>query len=182
MTRQSLFLTLLSIPLSIGLSFAQDSTSVDPWSFESLLDSTNMTFEIPEGLIEIDPIENRQMNYEKAYKHPTERFEVRYAIRRHDMGIYKSIFEMTVLNISGGQLPEYTPFGSQAVKSEFGADAGATVMVQVGEEFGQDYKYCLLVYIFKQGLGDAYMFYLADDNTVISKHMDAIFHALRFKE
>ena len=135
MTRQSFFLTLLTIPLSFGLSFSQDSTRVDPWSFESLLDSNNMVFEIPEGFIEIDPIENRQMNYEKAYKHPTERFEVRYAIRRHEKGFYKSLFEMTVLNISGGQLPEYTPFGSQAVKSEFGADAGATVLVLVGEEF-----------------------------------------------
>lgn len=172
---------IIALPMYSTVGFSQDSTQVDPWSFESLLDSNNMVFEIPEGLIEIDPIENRQMNYEKAYKHPTERFEVRYAIRSHEMGIYKALFEMTVLNISGGQLPEYTPFGSAAVKSEFGADAGATVMVEVGEEFGQDYTYCLFVYIHKTGVGDGYMFYLADDNKIISEHMDPIFHALRFQ-
>lgn len=150
-------------------------------TFKNLLDSNNMTFEVPKDYIEIEPIENRQMNYEKAYKHPTERFEVRYAIRNQNFGFYKQIFEMTVLNISGGQLPEYTPFGTEAVKNEFGADAGATVMVKVGKEFGQDYKYCLLVYIHKNGMGDGYIFYLADDKKTINDLMMPIFHALKFK-
>ena len=158
-------------------AFAQDTTSL---TFENLLDSNNMIFDIPKKYIEVKPIENGQMNYEKAYKHPTERFEVRYAIRKHDLGITKQIFEMTVLNISGGQLPEYTPFSAEAVKNEFGADAGATVMVKVGEEFGQDYKYCLLVYIHKNGTGDGYIFYLADDNKLITDLMMPIFHALKF--
>lgn len=148
--------------------------TINTVTFESLLDSTNMIFEPPKNYIEIEPIENRQMNYEKAYKHPTERFEVRYAIRKHDFGFYKQIFEMTVLNISGGQLPEYTPFGTEAVKTEFGADAGATVMVTVGEEFGQNYKYCLLVYILKNNIGDGYIFYLADDNKTITNLMNPI--------
>lgn len=121
-----------------------------------LLDSANMSFEVPKGYIEIEPIKNAQMNYEKAFKHPSKRFEVRYAIRTHNFGFYKQIFETTVLDISGGQLPEYSPFGSEAVKPEFGADAGATVLVKVGKEFGQDYKYCLFVYIFKQGIGCVY--------------------------
>lgn len=164
-------------------SFSQDTTNVKAdvsWTFESLLDSNQMVFEAPEGLIEITPIENRQMNYEKAFKHPTERFEVRYAIRSHDFGFFKQLFEVTVLNISGGQLPEYSVFDSGAVKAEFGADSGATVMVQVGEEFGQDYAYCLLVYIHKKGMGDGYIFYLGDDPELISELMEPHFHALRF--
>jgi len=163
---------------------SQDTLQLDTVitvTFENLLDSNNMTFEVPKNYIEIEPIKNRQMNYEKAYKHPTERFEVRYAIRNQDFGFYKQIFEMTVLNISGGQLPEYNSFGTEAVKSEFGANAGMTVMVQVGEEFGQDYKYCLLVYIHKKGVGDGYIFYLADKKEIISDLMMPIFHALKFK-
>jgi hypothetical protein len=165
-------------------SFSQDSTQIETdlsWSFESLLDSNRMEFETPKGFIEIAPINNRQMNYEKAFKHPTQRFEVRYAIRSHDFGFYKQLFEMTVLNISGGQLPEYSVFGTEDVKAEFEADAGATVMVQVGEEFGQDYKYCLLVYIHKKGVGDGYIFYLADDPEIMLDLMNPIFHALKFK-
>lgn len=156
--------------------------SIHTITFESLLDSTNMIFEPPKDFIETEPIENRQMNYEKAYKHLTERFEVRYAIRNNKLNIPKQIFEMTVLNISGGQLPEYTPFGEGAVKKEFGADAGATVMVNVGKEFGQDYKYCLLVFIHKNNIGDGYIFYLADDNKIITDLMMPIFHALTFKK
>lgn len=175
---------IFALSVMANQSYSQDTTSTDSLknlSFQSLLDSNNMEFEPPQGFIEIDTIGNLQMNYEKAFKHPSKRFEVRYAIRSHEYGFYKQIFEMTVLNISGGQLPEYTPFGTEAVKSEFGADAGATVMVQVGEEFGQDYKYCLLVYIHKKGVGDGYIFYLADDNEIISNLMMPIFHALKFK-
>ncbi|MFT6923446.1 MAG: hypothetical protein ACJA1C_002459 [Crocinitomicaceae bacterium] len=157
-----------------------DTTTVTEITFEDLLEWNMMEFTAPEGLIEILPIENRQMNYEKAFKHPTKRFEVRYAIRNQDIGFYQQIFEMTVLNISGGQLPEYSPFGTEAVKEEFNADAGATVMVQAGSEFGQDYKYCLLVYIYKKGVGDGYVFYMADDNALILEMMNPIFHALKF--
>ena len=92
----------------------QDTASL---TFEQLLDLNNMTFEIPKGHKEVKSINNRQMNYEKAYKHPTERFEVRYAIRHHDLKYTKQFFEMTVLNISGGQLPEYTPFNVEAAKN-----------------------------------------------------------------
>jgi hypothetical protein len=161
---------------------ASSQDSVNALTFESLLDSNNMIFKTPENYIEIEPIKNRQMNYEKAYKHPNKRFEVRYAIRIHNFGFYKQLFEMTALNISKGQLPKYSPFGADAVKKEFGADAGATIMVKVRKEFGQDYKYCLLVYIHKNGVGDAYIFYLADDNKIIPDLMAPIFHALKFKK
>lgn len=169
--------------ISSNLIYCQDSLKVDTsnkLTFEMLLDSTKMMFEAPKDFIEIEPIQNRQMNYEKAYKHPTERFEVRYAIRRHNFGWYHQMFEMTALNISGGRLPEYTNFGTEAVKKEFNADAGCVVTVLAGEEFGQDYKYCMLVYIFKKGIGDGYIFYMADDNEIIPDLMIPIFHSLRF--
>lgn len=177
------FLVLLLTSFS-GLTFAQDELpedSLEFLTFEMLLDSTNMRFEAPENYIEVEPIANLQMNYEKAYKHPTERFEVRYAIRMHPYNFVEQLVEVTMLNISGGQEPEYNFFDSEAVKSEFGADAGATGLVYVGEEFGQDYKYCLLVYIHKNNVGDGYIFYMADDNTIISDLMLPIFHALQYK-
>jgi hypothetical protein len=139
-----LVISLLFSPFGFGQDTI-DTNTVTEITFEDLLEWNKMEFIVPEGLIETLPLENMQMNYEKAYKHPTKRFEVRYAIRNHDTGFYKQIFEMTVLNISGGQLPEYSQFGTEAVKEEFNADAGATVMVEVGSEFGQDYKYCLFV-------------------------------------
>jgi hypothetical protein len=172
--------------LAVGISntiSCQDSLKVDTSNiitFEMLLDSNNMVFNAPKDFIEVEPIQNRQMNYEKAYKHPTKRFEVRYAIRSHNFGWYHQMFEMTVLNISGGKLPEYTNFNTEAVKNEFNADAGCVVSVPVGEEFGQDYKYCMLVYIFKKGVGDGYIFFLADDKKIIPDLMMPAFHSLKF--
>ena len=54
-------------------------------------------------------------------------------------------------------------------------------MVEVGEEFGQDYVYCLLVFIHKKGIGDAYIFYLADEPQLIPELMKPLFHSLKFK-
>src|SRR4029078_4003442 len=129
-----------------------------------------------------DPIENRQMNYEYALISKSKDFEVRYAIRPMDNFIkeynereknkkpgeinihpnkfYAQTFQATVLNISGGQLPESTTFDKDAVKSEFNADWGATTTVELGKEFGQDYKYCMVVAIHKDNVGEAYYFYL----------------------
>jgi hypothetical protein len=49
-------------------------------------------------------------------------------------------------------------------------------------EFGQDYKHCLFVFLHKQGVGDAYIFYMTDDNTKIPDLMMPIFHNLRFTD
>jgi hypothetical protein len=174
-----------------------------PKEFLQLLERASMKFDEPTGYKRINPIENNQMNYEIAYKHPTKRFEVRYAIRpmdnllkehqireksknKGDINIhpnkwYKSVFEATILNISGGQLPEYSIFDKEAVKREFNADWGATVGVTLEKEFGQGYKYCLVVFIHKDNLGDAFVFYLYDNKDLISEEMMPVFHNLKFK-
>lgn len=161
---------------------AQDSTEVNPYSFEALLDSCKMEFTVPSGFKEVPVIENMQMNYEKAYKHPTKNFEVRYALRRTNFNLPESMIMVTVLNISGGQMPGYNMFGTEAVQKEFNADSGGAASCTLGPEFGQDYKYCLLVYIHKNGVGDGYIFYLANENEMIPDLMEPIFHALKFKE
>ena len=183
MEMKKLFILVLSIWLpSQAFSYENlDSDTVEEVTFEMLLDSNNMIFVAPVGFIETEPKQNGQMNYEKSYKHPTEKFEVRYAIRKHNFGWYKQMFEMTAKNISGGSLPEYTNFGTDAVKREFNADAGCVITLIATSEFAQGYKYCLFVYIYKKGIGDGYVFYMADDNEIIPDLMMPIFHALKFE-
>ncbi len=171
--------------------------------FEQCVARANMAFKPPEGYIEVPPIENEEMNWDKGYKHPHKQFEVRYRVwpldsllmefhekenhkKPGDINInpnkwHKSAFEVTLLNISGGILPEYTKFDSLAVAQEFNANWGATATVEVGEEFGQKYQYCLFVMIHKDDLGDGYIFYLADEKETISEEMFPIFHALTFQ-
>lgn len=174
-----------------------------PKTFTKLLDRGKMTFLRPEGLVEVPTIDNEQMNYEYALKYPDKNYEVRYAIRPLDI-IMKEYQESiknkkegetilhpnkycspslqaTVLNISGGQLPNIAQFDNEAVKNEFNADWGATTFVEVGEEFGQSYKYCVVVAIHKDDTGDAYIFFLSDTKVDFEKNMQAAFHSLRFK-
>ena len=191
---------------SIGLlllvltSFTSDNL---PKTFTDLLDRGNLTFEKPTGLVETKTIKNRQMNYEYAIKYPKNKFEVRYAIRPldnllrdyeekeknkrpgdiniHPNKLYSSLLQVTTLNISGGQLPEVTVFDKQAVIQEFNADWGATTLVEVGKEFGQNYKYCMTVAIHKDNFADAYFFYLSDTKDAFGELMNPAFHSLRFK-
>lgn len=188
-----------ALPLFLGCNQISPKADV----FEQCIVRANMTFKAPEGYIEVSPIENEQMNWDKGFKHPSMRFEVRYKVwpldsllfdfyesEKHkkpgDINInpnkwHKTVFEVTLLNISGGILPEYTEFDSLAVAQEFNADWGATATVEVGEEFGQKYQYCLFVMIHKDDLGNGYIFYLADEKETISEEMFPIFHALTFQ-
>jgi hypothetical protein len=182
------------------LSFRSDNLPTD---FQALLTRAQMTFDAPPKLVMQQCIENRQMNYEYALKHPKKKFEIRYAIRPLDIQIekhkeweknkkpgdisihpnklYNPMLQATLLNISGGQLPDINAFGKAAVAKEFNADWGATAFASLDKEFGQDYKYCLVVALHKDNVADAYIFYLANDRNVILKNMEPAFHALRFK-
>lgn len=173
-----------------------------PKTFTRLLDRGKMSFLRPDGLVEVPTIENEQMNYEYALKYPDKNFEVRYAIRPLDILLkeyqkslkkkkegetilhpnkyYSPSLQATVLNISGGQLPDISQFDKEAVKNEFNADWGATTFVTVGEEFGQAYKYCVVVAIHKDDIGDAYIFFLSDTKVDFDKNMQTAFHSLRF--
>lgn len=181
-------------------SFTSDNL---PKTFTDLLERANLTFQKPEGLLECKTIENGQMNYEYAVKHPEKNFEVRYAIRPldnsirefeeseknkqkgdvniHPNNLYSSLFQLTILNISGGKLPKITVFNKEAVKEEFNADWGATTFVEVGKEFGQDYKYCMIVAIHKDNFADAYFFFLSDSRDGFDDLMSNAFHSLKFK-
>ncbi len=193
---------ILSLPvfLFLLLSFKSDKL---PETFQNLLDRSQLVFEKPEGLIFVKPIENRQMNYEYAVKYPDKNFEVRYAIRPldelikahnekeakkkpgdiniHPNKLYKSLLQVNTLNISGGEMPEVTNFGKEAVIKEFNADWGAASFVEVGKEFGQEYKYCMLVALHKDNVADAYIFYLSDTEENFDELIFPAYHSLRFK-
>jgi len=183
-------------------SFRSDSL---PKEFSSLLDRAKLIFTPTEGMIATKCIENEQMNYEYALKYNDNNFEVRYAIRPMDslLAQYErektkgalvinpnkwsiSAFEATLLNIAiggenSGELPKYSFFDSAAVKSEFNADWGATAFVNIGRQFGgEKYKYCNVIIIHKDFVGDAYFFYVSDKKEGMSDLMEKPFHSLRF--
>jgi len=46
---------------------------------------------------------------------------------------------------------------------KFGADGGRYAIFEVGETFGQDYKYCATLVLHKNDVADIYVFFLADE-------------------
>lgn len=114
--------------------------------------------------------------------------------------MYEQVFHTIVLNVGvGGQTSSdmaaalqvefakpLKEFPSAAVKAEFGADWGATELIQPGPDFGQTYRHCMLVGLHKNGAADAYCFYLFDDqkeltNVIFGDPTKAVFHSLRFQ-
>lgn len=190
---------LTGLLLLILLAFKSDNSP----SFKEQLEKSGMVFEMPKGFIETGIIENRQMNYEYAIKHETKAFEARFALRpladlmktyqeleknkkSGDINInpnqfFASSLQAIVLNISGGKMPRLQPFPPQAVKAEFNAEWGATTSFEVGKEFGQGYKYCMVVAIHKNNLADAYCFYLSDTQETMNELLRPVFHSLKFK-
>jgi hypothetical protein len=181
-------------------SFTSDNL---PKKFTDLLEKAEMTFDQPSEYSQTQPIENLQMNYDYALINDAKDFEIRYAIKpldemlknynereknkkSGDMNInpnklYAAFFQAIVFNVSGGKMAKISEFNPEEVKKEFNADRGAITMVEVGKEFGQNYKYCFLVTIHKDDVGDAYCFYLSNTKEGIAKNMQASFHSLRFK-
>lgn len=184
----------------VSAAFQSDNTLI---TFKRQLEDSAMMFEMPKGFVETSVIANKQMSYDYAIKHESKQFEVRFAIRPltnliktyqeqekskkpgdvniHPNRFYATSFQATVLNISGGLMPQLRQFPKQAIKSEFNAEWGATTFCEVAKEFGQNYKYCMVVAIHKDDLADAYYFYLSDKQETISQFIEPVFHCLKFK-
>lgn len=185
--------------LIVLTSFTTENTTS---AFQEKLLKAKMTFEMPKGFQETAIIANNQMNYEYAIKHIEKNFEVRFALRPLDdllkayhekesnkkpgevnvnpNKFYQGSFVATAMNISGGKMPKGSPFPQEAVKAEFNADWGAMTIVEAGKEFGQEYKYCMLVAIHKDNIADAYYFYLANDQETLKELVQPVFHCLKF--
>lgn len=174
-----------------------------PKKFINLLNRSEMTFNQPDEYFETQTIENQQMNYDYAIINNAKDFEIRYAISPmdemlkdyndrnkneksgsvsiHPNKLYVGLFHSVIFNVSGGKFSKINEFNPEAVKREFNADWGAIAMVEVGKEFGQNYKYCFLITIHKDNVGDAYCFFLSNTKEDIMKNLQVPFHSLRFK-
>lgn len=190
------FILTCCLLLSCMSSFSQDKL---PETFADLLARAKMSFTTPKDYVETVIVENPHMNYDYAVKHPTEKFEVRYAVRPMDIQLrdyekliadgataihpnnrFSSTVTATFLNI-GGDMPDLGAFPDEAVKEEFNADKGVTGICEARREFAGEYKYCMMVSLFRENMGTAFIFYMADDPAKIMEQIPLVFHALIFE-
>ena len=188
----------ISVLLIIISSFAVYGQNYN--EFMSILNDCGMNVKIPPEFIESEIIQNDDMGYEYAIKYPDQEFELRYAIRpirykeyandevRNELesqrpfrnSSYKMILQTVILNITGGVDYQVKEFDASAVKGEFNADWGATTFVELNSDFGQGYKYCMIVVIHKKDIADAYYFYLANTKDGFMEKVNPLFHTLKF--
>jgi hypothetical protein len=190
------------LTLSLGLALLFSCTEQElPMHFMQLLIRSKMIFIEPDQYSRIDSVKNEKMTWDLAYLNPIEKLEIRYAIRPMDIKLkeyqeqasksdsseiihpnkfYQRAFKDVLHNISDGQSSEYSVFSPIAIKNEFNADWGATALVNVGKEFETDYKFCYIIFIHKDNIGDAYIYCLANDVKLIDREMMKYIHNLRF--
>ena len=193
----------------------QSSESIKPAfsdTFQNVLNLAQMTFKIPKDAIPIPIKENNQMHYEYAITFKDQPFEVRYSVapvgytvaeaytggknvtpQKNTMGEMKpeAISIAVAINVAGGKPTQgmgSNPFPPEAVKREFGADWGSTTLIPLGNNsFGTDYKFCIMVSLFKKNVANAYIMYLSDTKENAAKLMKELiafpgsFYALKFK-
>jgi len=163
-----------------------------PDSFQQLLQQTGMRLTVPSGFVQAPVVANGDVEYDFALKSETVKLEIRYRIWPFEAqskrlpnrnSVFMTMMMTMALNISNGTEPKATRYPPGDVKSEFGADAGATCAVQTDSEFGTGYKFCVISVIHKDDVADAYEFYLCDDPRVAMRAIgtESIYHALTFR-
>lgn len=204
------FLTLSLLALGFGgLAPAPPAPPVPlPAAFRRALAAGHLTFTAPAGLLPVPVLTNEQMSYDYALKSPKQRLEIRYAIRpitaqmrreyqaakgqKNEVltdpnGLYSVQLQVIAANVSGGEMPEINEFPPAAVRQEFQADWGGTVLVTPKSQFAGGYRHCMIVALHKQNAADAYYFYLFNDQATLDPLLNSPgpttgpFHALRFR-
>lgn len=164
-------------------------------------------FALPKDYIDVTPQKNRDMRYDFAIRHPSQKFEVRYALLPTPKQLLKEDRESAATRDKSGKLPidldklflaefhailfnitqqsgtatPIRPFPAQAVHDEFAADSGAVAVSKMKSQFGTGYKECMIVGLHKNGVGDLYIFYLYDNASDAMPLEKGIFHALKFR-
>jgi len=197
MNKPKLLFILLLVTILTG--FKSDGL---PYVFTNRLERAGLIFTRPTGFIDVPIVKNGQMHYEYAIKDTAKNLEIRYSIQPLDSvyiqyeamkksgttmsatpnQLYYGAFIATMGNIGmGGRIPQINQFPSNAVKTEFNADWGASGLCDPSGDFGKGYKYCMGVAIHKDNLADAYIFYLTNDVSNFQTSLIPVFYAVKFK-
>lgn len=163
-------------------------------------------YKLPAGYRPTPVVENRDMQYDFAIRHPTRRIEVRYALRPQsaahrrdyaDFGAgklspgsvvldpnatWRTDLLAVALNLGGGVEPtEPNAFPPAAVAREFGATAGATTsLLRPQSQFGKGWQQIVMFVIHRDDVGEGYVFVLLDDPNDFPTYGPATFHSLQF--
>lgn len=169
--------------------------------FQKQADTLGFVFVIPPDFKADTVRESHDLYYCFAMKDTTADFEVRYSIWSlktafeeyakcqadpnctsvHPNKYYWGRAQANVLNMTAGNSMDVAPFGPQAVKKEFNADAGGSSFFEFNCEFGKGYKYGQAMYLHKDSVADVIITFMSNDRETHPDLMMKAFYALKFK-
>lgn len=209
-----IFVLLILTASAVNAQLEKSVKPALPDTFQNVLNLAQMTFTMPKDAIAIPIVKNNQMHYEYAINFKDQPFEVRYSVAPVGYTVAEaytggkgitprkgSNFEnesgakvtsaVVAINVSGGKPIQGVgskSFPPDAVKKEFGADWGSTTIIPLeNNSFGTEYKFCIMVTLFKKDVANAYIMYLSDTKENLVKLMGELiatkgsFYALKFK-
>jgi len=155
----------------------------------------------------VDPIANKQVVYDYSLKNKTQNYEVRVRFDKltptleefqacqkknqekpgscsmaHPDAASATWAQAMLMNLSGGQLGQFTFFPADAVKNEFNADWGLTssVFKLKDKTFSGPYSLGQITQVHKNGIGTYTMIYVFDDKALHDSLFEKVFYALTF--
>jgi hypothetical protein len=190
---------------------AQSKFSADQSRFNTLISQAGLTFKSPLGAVKTPVVKNTEIAYGYALKYPKRNMEIRYlvvpykgkpvkvmpagskvlgTIDTNVIRVFDNYCTKLATNAGGGIKDKNIQTGAfppDAAKKEFNADRMTFWMIPIkNNSFGTEYKFCNMVAIHKDNVGDAYIFYLANSLQDITTNFKEIgpynvYYSLRFK-
>lgn len=156
---------------------------------DSLIAAMKIRYKMPEGYREIEAKQEGDVGSQWAIASDKKEVEVRFSIHplqqlmeMHKSGssemmvnpnnLFPTVSQTSGLNLAGGPqatggVPPFRPFPSDAVKKEFGADAGGIILIPLKKSYA--HKYCMIVALHKQDACDIYMYMMYNDQDTFSQ-------------
>lgn len=172
---------------------------------KKLLKKNHLEFILPEGFAELTGVPNEEMDYDFAFQHGLDTFEVRYSI--FPLGPKLKEFKRNLKNpaikvihpnfywvekynenirklskLDKSEVPIGRQISENAMNEEFNADAGAVTYFDIKSiYFAPEFDYCLMMVLHKNFEADVYISFLGNNRETIEIMALKMFHAIRFK-
>ena len=191
-------------------SFSAFSQTVSVEEFKKITDSSGLKFEMPKEYKVTKIIKNRDLDYSFAMINADSTMEVRYSIftlksRLKEYNDYQSstnktsdgmtnvmsdpnklywaLTLSTMSNLTNGNPRQGIDYNKDAVKEEFNADFGTTVMFKLDCEYGKGYAAANLITLHKDNVADVLIVILTNIKNSDKYYSEMLipFHSLTYK-
>ncbi|PJZ71327.1 hypothetical protein CH373_02145 [Leptospira perolatii] len=172
--------------LFLAVGSAQASTLSE---FKQLLEKYSLSLEEDKEYSEIKLEEGSKLKSDFTLRHISKKLEIRYIIQPVVPELESKLPGLYILQAQNiamiiCQCKDRIiglPFSRESIKSEFGADWGATLHVASATEFSKDYAFAIVIALYRKGKANAYTIFLFDDFIEIREELKKALYHLKFK-